>query len=109
MDIVSNLCDNLSFMDSITMRSCDDHVTSKSDLCIPWWKCRLETDLLDELPCEGEPGPTAEEERLSLRTSLEALVRVEYQNELVMCGVLGSEGTRPSDAYSLLASRHYCG
>ena len=50
LDSLSNFSDTLSLLDTIAVRSCDSHVTQLSDA---WWKCELETGLLDELPLGG--------------------------------------------------------
>lgn len=50
LDSLSNFSDTLSLVDTIAVRSRDSHVTRLSDA---WWKCELETGLLDELPLGG--------------------------------------------------------
>ena len=50
IDALSNFSDTLSHMDTVAMTSCDSHMTQ---IPAAWWKCELETGLLDELPLSG--------------------------------------------------------
>ena len=73
LDTLSNQCDNLSYMDAMTTRSCDNHVTK--NVYSPWWKCEPDTDLSDQLSL-SDCNASISQTTCKIRTTLEALMRL---------------------------------
>ena len=73
LDTLSNQCDNLSYMDAMTTRSCDSHVTK--NVYSPWWKCEPDTDLSDQLSL-SDCNASISQTTCKIRTTLEALMRL---------------------------------
>lgn len=103
LDSMSNLCDDFSYMDIVTRRSCDSHMTTtRLPDHTPWWHCRPQTELSEELSnssqCDVAMGLSQ-----GMAAVMEALVRERVWREM---GERGSESSKDcgehGDVYGLV-------